>query len=105
MLEAVDTLSAKWDTLAIKLRLREHTIKAIQKVNPKDVDVCLSKALEQWLKLNYAYRKYGRPSWRILVKSVQELDQNLFEKIARKHPGERNARMCHCYNSYSHTNL
>ena len=90
MFDAVETISAKWEVLATKLRIQQHTIEAIKKNNPGDVDVCLNIMLGQWLKLNYDYQKYGRPSWRIIGKSVQRMDPGL-EEIARDHPtGERN---------------
>lgn len=92
--DAVESLSAKWKVLATKLRINHHT-DTIQQNNPGDAMICLNEALGQWLKLNYDYRKHGRPSWRILAKSVQTLDKELFEKIiARDHPaGERNSRI------------
>ena len=89
VLDAVETLSAKWELLATKLRIKQHTIEAIQKNNPRDVDVCLNKALGHWLKLNYDYERYGRPSWKTLAKSVKSLDQQVLEKIVRDHPGEK----------------
>ena len=89
--DAVEILSAKWEVLATKLRIQQHTVEAIKKNNPGDVDVCLNIMLGQWLKLKYDYQKYGRPSWRIVAKSVQRMDPGLFEEIARDHPtGERN---------------
>ena len=89
MFDTVETLSAKWEVLATKLRIQQHTVEAIKKNNPGDVDVCLNITLGQWLKLNYDYQKYGRPSWRIIAKSVQRMDPGLFEEIAR-FTGERN---------------
>ena len=89
--DAVETLSANWEVLATKLRIQQHTVEAILKNCQGNVHVCLIKMLEQWLKLNYDYQKYGRPSWRIIAMSVQRMDPGLFEKIARDHPAcERN---------------
>ena len=69
--DAVETLSANWEVLATKLRIQQHTVEAILKNCQGNVHVCLIKMLEQWLKLNYDYQKYGRPSWRIIAMSVQ----------------------------------
>ena len=82
----METLSAKWRVFATKLRIKHHTIDEVQKNYPGDVMTCLNEALGQWLKLNYDYQKHGRPSWQTLAKSVQSLDQGVFEKIARDHP-------------------
>ena len=87
VLEAVETLSAKWEHLAVRLRIKKHTVEVIQKNNPKDVNICLSEMLGEWLRCNYDYQRYGRPSWRRLAKSVQKLDQRVFEAIARDNPG------------------
>ena len=95
MYDAVETLSAKWEVLATKLRIQQHAVEAIKKNNPGDVDVCLNIMLRQWLKLNYDYQKYGRPSWRIIAKSVQRMDPGLFEEIAKDHPAsKRNIHDC-----------
>ena len=91
MFDTVETLSANWEVLATKLRIQQHTVEAIKENHRGNVYVCLIKMLEQWLKLNYDYQKYGRPSWRVIAKSVQRMDPGLFEEIARDHPtGERN---------------
>ena len=85
----VETLSAQWKVLATKLRIKLHTVEVIQKNNPGDVMTCLNEILGQWLKLNYDYQKHGRPSWQTLAKSVQSLNQGLFEKIARNHKSKK----------------
>ena len=71
----------------MKLRLRNHAVENIQE-NCSDVMSSLSKALKEWLKLNYNHQKYGRPSWQRLAEAVRSLDYGLFEEIARNHAGE-----------------
>ena len=71
----------------MKLRLRNHAVENIQG-NCSDVMSSLSKALKEWLKLNYNHQKYGRPSWQRLAEAVRSLDYGLFEEIARNHAGE-----------------
>ncbi len=77
-------LAAKWPTIATNLRLG-HLIVAIES-NYKDAEWCLRHAIAQWLRLNYLYKKYGHPSWRILAKAIRQLDGELVEKIAQEHP-------------------
>ena len=86
MFNTLQFLSAKWKVLAIQLHIQKHTIEAIQKNNPGDVDVCLIEMLGHWLELNYDYHQYGKPSWRIVAKNVQRMNPGLFEEIARDHP-------------------
>ena len=81
------TLAAEWKVFATILRLKQHTIDAIQHDNSK-VMTCLNAALGEWLKLNYDTRVHDKPSWRTLAERVQKLNQGLFEKISRDHPGE-----------------
>ena len=85
--DEVEDLSSKWNLLAIKLRLKNHTIENIQQKYSDGLS-SLSEALKEWLKLNYNHQKYGRPSWRRLAEAVRSLDYGLFEEIARKHGGE-----------------
>ncbi len=59
-----------------------HLIVVIES-NYKDAEWCLRHAIAQWLKLNYLYKKYGHPSWRMLAKAIRQLDGELVEKIAQ----------------------
>ena len=43
------------------------------------------KVLSEWIKQNYAFKKYGVPSWKTLLKAVAEVDQRLFKKLAEKY--------------------
>ena len=43
------------------------------------------KVLSEWIKQNYAFKKYGVPSWKTLLKAVAEVDQRLFKKLADKY--------------------
>ena len=85
--DEVEDLSSKWNLLAIKLRLKNHTIENIQQ-KYNDGLSSLSETLKEWLKLNYNHQKYGRPSWQRLAEAVRSLDYGIFEEIARNHGGE-----------------
>ena len=83
----MEDLSPKWNLLAIKLRLKIHTIENIQQKYGDGLN-SLTEALKEWLKLNYNHERYGRPSWQRLAEAVRSLDYGLFEEIARNHGGE-----------------
>ncbi len=82
-----DFVTKKWRTLATRLRLKDSSMNTIETNNEKDVVRCLRLALTDWLKLNYNYRKHGRPSWKKLAEAIMPLDGNIFEKIISKYPG------------------
>ena len=87
VMDAVFTLAADWEKIAMKLHLRYDTISAIQKDNPGDTHACLEKAISQWLKENYNIAKFGVPSWRTLVTAVETIDIGLANDIAESHKG------------------
>ena len=76
--------AAKWNQLAGRLHLSIDCIDIIER-NNRDVVRCLSEALKEWLKLEYNYVKYGKPSWKMLAESVRGLDNSLYEKIVKKY--------------------
>ena len=86
VLEAVKSLGSEWKTLLTRLHIKQDTLDVIDIDNPRDVGSCLRVGLSKWLKMNYNYPKYGRPSWRMLAKAVSTIDNRLFEKIAKDHP-------------------
>ena len=90
MLEAVETLSAKWRLLCTKLGISESSLSTIEANHPRSVEHCLYDALREWLKLNYDYQRHGRPSWRMLAEVVRKMDYALFEAIVKEHGGEGN---------------
>ena len=82
--DEVKSLAAKWEQLAGRLHLSTDCREIIRKNNPSDVVECLSTALKEWLKLEYDYEQYGKPSWKMLAESVQGLNNSLYEKIVDK---------------------
>ena len=49
------------------------------------------EVLTQWLKKTYNVKRFGEPSWKLLVKAVSDQaggnDRALAEKIAQNHQG------------------
>ena len=82
--DEVKSLAAKWEQLAGRLHLSTDSIDIIARNNYGDVVGCLFSALKEWLKLEYNYVQYGRPSWKMLAESVRGLDNSLYEKFVDK---------------------
>ena len=88
--EAVIKLAAKSRSLGLALGIRASVLDAIRsKVN--DPDERLTEVLEMWLKQMHDQKKHGCPSWRTLVKAVDNSaggnDHALAKNIASRHPG------------------
>ena len=81
MLDVVEPLSAKWRVFCTKLRLTEHNLDAIEQGYAGDSKTCLCRALGDWLKMNYDYKRHGKPSWRKLAEAAKSLDSTVFERI------------------------
>ena len=86
MLIAVKSLSARWRVFCTILHLRSENLNVIERNNPGDAETCLCSALEDWLKMNYDYKKHGTPSWRKLAEAAKSLDEAVFKRIADGHP-------------------
>lgn len=93
--ESVETLSSQWILLTTKLGVKMSSLELIEQNYPRDAKMCLCKALGEWLKLNYKYQRYGRPSWKRLVEAVKNLDSKLFEDLAKKHVASDMPNICH----------
>ena len=80
------SLAAKWKEIGIALRLRCGVLDKIDSGRP---DRCLSYVIENWLKKNYNFTKFGPPTWRWLVEIVADPaggnDRALADEIAKKH--------------------
>lgn len=85
--EAVMHLAADWQKLAIHLLLRRNDIEVIRRNNLGDSQACLNDTMALWLEDNYNTARFGRPSWRALVKVVMKMDKALAQEIANQHRG------------------
>ena len=85
--DAVRPVSSKWSRLCCSLGLRASLLDTIEKNHSKDVGDCLFAGLKHWILKNYDTTKHGPPSWRRLVKAVDNSSDNhaLALKIAEEH--------------------
>ena len=87
----LNILAARAHFLGLALGIRPSDIETIraQYKGPNDV---LTEVLTMWLKQSYRVDKHGLPSWRTLVKAVDDpaggCNHALAKRIASAHPGE-----------------
>ncbi len=82
-----------WLDLARNLLLRDYSMKTIKTNNGFDVVRCLQLAITDWLRLNYKFEEYGKPSWKKLAKAIKPLDKDIFLKIVSKFPGNNYSKL------------
>ena len=83
-------MSARWKHIGLALRLDLTHLNEIQNSN-SDLQDCLTEMLDLWLKKEYNTKRFGEPTWRLLVIAVGHPaggnDHVLAEKIAGKYGG------------------
>ena len=82
------SLAAKWEQLSGYIGLSFDLIDSIKGNHPSNNSGCWNEALKQWIKQNYETEKFGKPSWRTLLKAVALVDKRLFKKSAADYQGK-----------------
>ena len=86
------SVSAKWMSIGIALRLDPNFLDGIQTKNSGDPSTCLSSMLKEWLKENYTVKDFRRPTWKWLVDAVGNPEGGnhtaLAREIARRHKAQ-----------------
>ena len=89
-MELVISLKAVYYDLGRALRLKAGDLDAIRRDPGCDAKQALNDVLLLWLRQNYPVDKYGLPTWRLLVKAVDNTsggnDHALAKTIAEKYP-------------------
>ena len=87
--QELNQASAVWRRIGFALRLKPNILDGIDtqySSNPAD---CLTYTLIEWLERNYNVKKFGEPTWQVLVKAVGDpaggANRALARKLARKH--------------------
>ena len=92
VMEEIISIQSKYYALGRSLRLEACDLKAIREAYPIESDSAqaLEDVLLLWLDLKYDAKKYGYPSWRMLVVAVDKEtggnSHELAKKIADRHP-------------------
>jgi len=88
----VHTLAARWSDMCLALKLPTSYLEAIEADHRGNCARCLQIVLMKWLQKDYNHNKYGPPSWKSLVKAVDNPaggnNCGLAETIAKRHPGK-----------------
>lgn len=88
IIEACNSLAAKWELISGYLGLSPSLIDKIRGNHPGDNTSCLNDALLQWIKQNYNVVKFGEPSWKTLLHAIAKVDKLYFKKLAADHQGK-----------------
>ena len=78
------SLAANWEQLSGYIGLSFDLIDNIIGDHPSNNSGCWNEALKQWIKQNYETEKFGKPSWRTLLKAVSLVDKRLFKNLASR---------------------
>ena len=88
------SLASKWQQLSAYLGLNPSIIDRIKSNFQGDCLGCLSEALKEWIKMNYDTERFGKPSWKTLLKAIAKIDKQLFNRLATEHQGTVTTRYC-----------
>ena len=88
--EVVD-LAGRWSRVCLALRLLPSDQSVIEAAHPGNPHDCLLAVVIKWLQKGYNYKRFGSPTWWMLVEAVADpaggSNVTLAETIAKKHPG------------------
>ena len=109
--EATLPLKSVYMALGRSLRLRTADLKLIQEAYPNESDPeqALNDTLELWLQQKYNVERFGPPTWRMLVETVDRKaggnNHDLAKEIASDHPAAGivdNSNCVYLSNTYIH---
>ena len=109
--EAVLPLKSVYMALGRSLRLKTADLKLIQEAYPNESETeqALSDTLELWLQQKYNVERFGPPTWRMLVETVDRKaggnNHDLAKEIASDHPAAGivdNSNCVYSSNTYRH---
>jgi len=85
----LNLVSAKWKSIGIALRLKPNALDGIDTRCNSDPTACLTSTVIEWLKRNYNVKRFGEPTWQMLVKAVGDptggANMALASDVARRH--------------------
>ena len=89
VLQELIPVAAKWMSIGSALRLKPDDLDKIDKQHSGDPTACMTSTVIVWLKRNYNVKKFGEPTWRWLVKAVDDVaggaNTALAREIAKRH--------------------
>ena len=86
VLSEVLGVASRWKSFGLALHLKPSLISTIEASN-HDPERCLCRTLEEFLKKNYDFVKFGQPTWKLICQAVEHRaggnDRALAETIAK----------------------
>lgn len=81
--------AAKWKKVAQALGIRAVMIDEIEENNNRNASLCLDKAIQSWIDLDYNTNKHDLPSWRSLCKAISNVSgmKRTFKNLSKKYTG------------------
>ena len=93
-------LAGRWSSLCLTLGMLPSDRSKIEAAHRGNPHGCLQAVVVKWLQKGYNYRRFGPPTWRMLVEAVGDPAGGnniaLAETIAKKHPG----KFMHCHSKF-----
>lgn len=85
----LNPVSAKWKSIGIALGLKCNDLDGIDTRCNSDPTACLTSTVTKWLKRNYNVKRFGEPTWQMLVEAVGDpiggANMALASDVARRH--------------------
>ena len=85
----VSKKKASYFALGRGLRIPSDELDTVHTLHCSNLDMALSQVLLLWLRQRYDVKRFGRPTWRMLVEAVGRRagmnDHALAQEIAQKH--------------------
>ena len=86
--EVID-IASRWEHFGRALHISPARLSIIKAESGSTPESCLSSTLSDFLKKNYEWKKYGEPSWRLIVTAIAHKaggqDEALALRIAKEH--------------------
>ncbi len=85
-------IAPEFQAIALDLKVPLENYRGdIKEKYKRDRNTLISKgnldiAITMWLKLEYDFKQYGKPSWRMLAHVVYDKDKSVYRKIVEEHP-------------------
>ena len=96
MLHECTPLASKWHLLSGYLSgIRLSIIDRIRSDFSNDSLRCWSEVLKEWIKMNYDTQKFGKPSWKTLLKAlaIADIDNLQLRRLATEHQGTDSSQL------------
>ena len=94
----INPVAARWQAIGIGFGLEVGILEKIE-VEHSRPNECMTAVLKHWLNKNYNVERFGKPTWRTVVKVVGHSAAgekvSLASEIAKKYPGRFDFNLAH----------